>query len=592
MSLMTFCSRYMFLLYGVCLSHLAYANEEVPIDAIAATVYGKAITCSDVEQDMVTMKQQLALQGNQHVSSKLLAKRALEQQIMWQLQQREATKLGLHVSHEEINQAIQKIEEKNHLQAGQFQEVLKAQGLDFETYVDALKKRMLSNKLMNAAVRSRINISEESIQEYYRKYLEHPKPRREIHLAQLFIAVQQGKSSQGHSLEEAQALAQSIQTKLKSGESFQKLVSLYSNAGDSKTGGDMGWFFPGGLAPAFTPVFQLPVGATSPIITSQRGLHIIKVLEERWHQPEIGKSYDEVHARHILLQVPKHADIATKAKIRNRIQHLAEELKHADDKTFATRAKEISQGPSSSRGGDLGWFRRGQMVPSFEKAAFALKAGETSGVVESPFGYHIIHVIDKRHVNPNSLQARHDQIQQLLTNAEMQTQVPRWLASLRAKAKIETHDCSAILTADNSTPTTVTPPVTPKTNSQATPELVAATPIATPEASPEQSLLAWKRAWESQDLAAYFSHYSQDFQPEPRFSSVAAWKNHKRRVIGNKKSIRVQMQQTHIERQGEKRLQVSFVQVFVSDRFRDKTQKQLDMVWEDGSWKIVRERSL
>ncbi|MDQ6967740.1 MAG: peptidylprolyl isomerase, partial [Mariprofundaceae bacterium] len=112
-----------------------------------------------------------------------------------------------------------------------------------------------------------------------------------------------------------------------------------------------------------------------------------------------------------------------------------------DDEAFATRAKEVSQGPSASRGGDLGWFKRGQMVAAFEDAAFALKEGETSGVVKSPFGLHIIRVIKKRHVDPNSFVARADQIKQALTNAEMQTQVPRWLASLKAKAVITKQSC-------------------------------------------------------------------------------------------------------------------------------------------------------
>ncbi|MDQ6974627.1 MAG: peptidylprolyl isomerase, partial [Mariprofundaceae bacterium] len=471
------------------------ADTSITFDAVAATVNGKAITCYDIQEDMHTMHQQLKQQGKHDVHLKLLYQRALDSQIMWKLQQHEAMKLGIHVTQDEINNAIQKVEERNHLQMGQLQEVLKTQGIDYQTYIKTLKKRMLTNKLMDIAVRSRIKISEESIQEYYRKYLEHPKPRREIRIAQIFIAAaKQGKNGTDD-IEKARNIAQMIEKKLQQHEPFKKLVSLYSNAPDRSAGGDMGWFFPGGLAPNFAEVFQLSVGEHSHIIRSQRGFHILQVQDERWQKPKMGKAYDEVHARHILMKVPNHADVTTRAKIMNRIQHLAQDLKGASDEVFATRAKEVSQGPSSSRGGDLGWFKRGQMVPAFEKVAFSLKAGETSGVVESPFGFHIIHVIARRHIDPNSLLARHDQIQQALTAAEMQNQVPRWLANLKAKASIhKTHDCDAVISFQAKAA------ANPVTHTVQTTTIKSKPRVKTPE----ESLLAWKKAWEAKNMTAYF----------------------------------------------------------------------------------------
>lgn len=69
------------------------------------------------------------------------------------------------------------------------------------------------------------------------------------------------------------------------------------------------------------------------------------------------------------------------------------ELAKAEDADFAALAKERSTGPSGPQGGDLGWFGRGQMVPAFETAAFALEAGEVSGPVQSNFGWHVIKVV-------------------------------------------------------------------------------------------------------------------------------------------------------------------------------------------------------
>jgi peptidyl-prolyl cis-trans isomerase C len=104
---------------------------------------------------------------------------------------------------------------------------------------------------------------------------------------------------------------------------------------------------------------------------------------------------DSVHASHILIRTPEQADAAAKAKARSQAEGLLAQLKKGAD--FAGLAKQFSQDPGSApNGGDLGFFSKGQMVPAFEQAAFALKPGETSGVVETPFGYHIIRVSEAK----------------------------------------------------------------------------------------------------------------------------------------------------------------------------------------------------
>ena len=98
-----------------------------------------------------------------------------------------------------------------------------------------------------------------------------------------------------------------------------------------------------------------------------------------------------ITARHILIQF-QGASRASKKRSRDEARGIAEELafraKSGED--FAELAKAYSEGPSAPKGGMLGRFPRGQMVPAFEASAFALQLGEVSGVVETPFGFHII----------------------------------------------------------------------------------------------------------------------------------------------------------------------------------------------------------
>jgi parvulin-like peptidyl-prolyl isomerase len=128
------------------------------------------------------------------------------------------------------------------------------------------------------------------------------------------------------------------------------------------------------------------------------GLGLEKILESSGEftpasEEEVKKSYDEkiqagqIGARHVLLNT-RGKDEAAKTEARAKIEELLKQARAGAD--FAELAKANSDCPSKSRGGDLGFFGKGQMVPEFEQAAFALKEGEMSDVVETQFGYHII----------------------------------------------------------------------------------------------------------------------------------------------------------------------------------------------------------
>jgi len=428
-------------LLSLILSSMAVTAHAEKIDSIAAIVNGTAITCYEVDRDKEILAQQIKQSGQSALpSDNFLSERALDNRIALLLQKQEAAKLGITVGDEEIDNAMADVESKNNIPAGQLSEILEAQGIDVKEYRETLGERLLNGKVVNAAVRSRISISEESMREYYRKFLKDPKPIREIQLAQIFIALPSAPTPEQFS--KVSSKADAVYRKLINGASFKQLVTMESDAPDAKQGGEMGWFFPGGIAQQFNEVFTLPVSGIAKPARSPGGFHILKVIGERMHEAKTGESYDEVHARHILISLPESADEATEAKIRHRAATIAREMEKSSDEAFATRAKEISQGPSAERGGDLGWFRQGQMVPEFEKVAFSLAPGKTSGVVESSFGLHIIHIIAKRNIDPNAFEAHRDRIHQLLINSEMQSQVPRWIGSLQTKAVIKRNGCN------------------------------------------------------------------------------------------------------------------------------------------------------
>jgi peptidyl-prolyl cis-trans isomerase C len=145
---------------------------------------------------------------------------------------------------------------------------------------------------------------------------------------------------------------------------------------------------------------------------------------------------ERVRASHILIAVPENADAAAKEAARAKATEILNQVKAGAD--FAELAKQHSQDPGSGpRGGDLDYFERGQMVGPFEEAAFAIAAGQTSELVETRFGYHIIKVVDKQAARTIPLEEVRGRIEEYLRdqNREKQTQV--FIDALRTKAQIE-----------------------------------------------------------------------------------------------------------------------------------------------------------
>jgi len=151
---------------------------------------------------------------------------------------------------------------------------------------------------------------------------------------------------------------------------------------------------------------------------------------ERFKQP------DQVKASHILIAVPQGADAATKAASRAKAEEVLKQVKAGKD--FAALAKEHSQDPGSAvNGGDLGYFRQGQMVGPFNEVAFTLAPGTVSDLVETQFGFHIIKVIDKKPAQTAPLDQVRDQLKQYLENQNKQRETIAFVAGLRAKGKVE-----------------------------------------------------------------------------------------------------------------------------------------------------------
>lgn len=143
----------------------------------------------------------------------------------------------------------------------------------------------------------------------------------------------------------------------------------------------------------------------------------------------------EVHARHILVKVDPGADDDTRSKAKKKIDGVLEEAKGGDD--FGELAKKYSEGPTGPNGGDLGFFRRNQMVKPFAEAAFALEPGEISDVVQTIYGYHIIKAENFRGGDKMTEDEVREKLRDFLYDTKVQDAMQKKIAELRSEGTVE-----------------------------------------------------------------------------------------------------------------------------------------------------------
>ena len=148
------------------------------------------------------------------------------------------------------------------------------------------------------------------------------------------------------------------------------------------------------------------------------------------------KQEESVHASHILIAVAPDATPAQKAAAKARAQAALKQVRGGAD--FAAVARAESQDPGSApNGGDLGFFPKGQMTPAFEQAAFALKPGAVSSVIETPFGFHVIKVFERRPARTAPFDEVSAQVKQFLLQGQQAQKLDQFISQMKSRSKVE-----------------------------------------------------------------------------------------------------------------------------------------------------------
>jgi peptidyl-prolyl cis-trans isomerase C len=151
--------------------------------------------------------------------------------------------------------------------------------------------------------------------------------------------------------------------------------------------------------------------------------------------PDRFKQPEAVRASHVLVLLPQGADEAAKSAARAKAEMVLKKARAGAD--FAALARAHSDDASKQRGGDLGFFPKGQMVPAFEAVAFALQPNQISDVVETPFGFHVIKVTERRPARSVPFAEAAPQIEQFLKQEQQQQKTRAFVNGLKAKGKVD-----------------------------------------------------------------------------------------------------------------------------------------------------------
>jgi peptidyl-prolyl cis-trans isomerase SurA len=412
----------------------ARAGEAAPrtLDRIVAVVNDEAVTQAELDARTQIALGQLKRQNITPPPADVLRRQVLERLIVDRAQVQLARETGVRVDDATVNAAIARIAEQNGASLPQFRERLEQQGISLVRFREDVRDDILMTRLRDREVDARIQVSEGEIDNFLAEQAGVAAGSVEYSIAQILLRVADNASTDR--IEATRKQAEDLLAQLRSGADFARLAASYSNASEALTGGALGWRTAERLPTLFLDAVKgLQPDQLAPIVRSPGGFHILKLLGKRDAQGRLATGpVQQTRARHILLRV---SELTPEAEVRRRLQDLRERvLKGGQD--FGQLARLHSVDSSATRGGDLGWLYPGDTVPEFERAMAELKDGELSTPVASPFGWHLIQVLERRTeqspVERNRLVAR-----QALRERKGEEAFQEWIRQLRDRTYVE-----------------------------------------------------------------------------------------------------------------------------------------------------------
>lgn len=405
----------------------ASVQAATTLDRIVAVVNDDVITEAQLNARLPLIKRQLAEQRVRMPSDAVLRKGVLDRMVLERLQLQLATQAGLEVKQEIVERELQRLAAQNRLSPEQLMAEFEKEGLGVREVREQVRNQLLVQRLLEREIGDRVKISDTEVQNFLAR--KQGKTEVEYRLAHIVLAVPEAATPAA--IEAVKKRAEALRADLLNGADFEQTAAANSQDDKALEGGNLGWKKAGQLPSLFAEAAaDMAIGAISPVLRSANGFHILKLNDKRGSDE--ASPVQQMRVRHILIR-PN--ELLSAAEARDKLEKLRRRIENGED--FAALARANSDDTASSRdGGDLGWLNPGQTAREFESAAQSLALNVVSEPVRTPYGWHLIEVLDRRQQDlrdERNIAAARAQIHARKADERYE----QWLRQLRDEAYVE-----------------------------------------------------------------------------------------------------------------------------------------------------------
>jgi len=400
----------------------------VLLDRIAAVVNDGLVLRSELDAQTEAVTKRLQEQKVALPPPSVLKQQVLDRLILQEIQNQRAKRLGVSISDEQLNGALQEIAARNKIPFDQLPTALAAQGIDYKQYRESMRKELTLNQLRDRDVISHIIVTPRELEQFLARQ-DSAAANDQFNVSHILLSLPAAATPE--QIAEITKKANDIAERAAKGEDFGQLAIANSNSQTALDGGSLGWR-KGSQLPQFIldEVTKMKPGEVSAPLRTPSGFHIVKLNERR--SGEAPVIVNQIHVRHILLKPNELDDDAT---VREKLVKLRQRILNGED--FAGIASTTSQDPGSAPdGGDLGWSGPGTFVPEFDKAIADLKENEISQPFKTRFGWHIVQMLGTRTYD-STADVRRQRAYAAIRESKADEETELWLRRLRDEAFVE-----------------------------------------------------------------------------------------------------------------------------------------------------------